>query len=180
MYMYSHVLSSRRPMVNPMQVPPHPLFPSASQVDTHTLTCTLYIYFIVVVVFLCLQIAHTSDPLTLFVCLLCCAFPSLHQPPTNDGMTSFSAAPPGGNPPGPAFPAGAPSSSSSFQQSSSAVVSLPQAPSKPVSKVLPVGAGCKLMHPEDDLSLVRTIYMCATCSCTFTCIILHTVSIAPS
>ena len=31
---------------------------------------------------------------------------------------------------------------------------LPEVVRKPAEKVPPVGAGCKLMHPEDDLSLV--------------------------
>ena len=76
-------------------------------------------------------------------------------PPSFVSQQGNSQAGPSGNGPSggeaaprPTFPA--------YQQppSSENVASLPDAPSRPVSKVTPVGPGCKLIHPEDDLSLV--------------------------
>lgn len=34
------------------------------------------------------------------------------------------------------------------------VATLPAVPSRPVAKVAPVGPNCKLIHPEEDMSLV--------------------------
>jgi len=58
---------------------------------------------------------------------------------------------PGDGPPRPAFPA---------YQNSEPPPSGPEqlsASSKEVSKVPPVGAGCKLIHPEEDLSMVSSL-----------------------
>ena len=54
-------------------------------------------------------------------------------------------------PPKPTFPA--------YQHlpGGSGMASLPEPPSRRVNMVPPVGAGCKLMHPDDDISLVSGV-----------------------
>lgn len=75
--------------------------------------------------------------------LLCCVcdiqpLPVGQGPPPQGGGIS-------GEPPKPAFPA---------YQNADQPIGLPEGPMRQASKVAPVGAGCKLMHPEDDISLV--------------------------
>lgn len=76
-------------------------------------------------------------------------FPGGAQPPPGIG-----GPPPRGpmdGPPKPAFPA--------YQNMETPAASLPDVPVRQVSKVLPVGAGCKLIHPEDDLSMVSCAHV---------------------
>ena len=54
----------------------------------------------------------------------------------------------GGDMSKPAFPA--------YQNTEQQPASIPEGPVRQASKIPAVGAGCKLMHPEDDLSLVRS------------------------
>ena len=85
------------------------------------------------------------------------------QPPPNTGPPSVP--PQNSNQPGssrngpPTLPGEAPKPTfPAYQQPqlSVGVASLPDAPTRPVPKVTPVGPGCKLIHPEDDLSLVSS------------------------
>lgn len=69
------------------------------------------------------------------------------QPPEGPGGMSGPPGP-GGDPHKPAFPA---------YQNAEQPMGLSEAPARQASKIPPVGAGCKLMHPEDDLSLVRGV-----------------------
>lgn len=76
-------------------------------------------------------------------------------PPSSVPQHATSQAGPSGNGPSGGDPAPRPTFPAYQQpQLSESVASLPDAPSRPVSKVTPVGPGCKLIHPEDDLSLV--------------------------
>ena len=74
-------------------------------------------------------------------------FPGGAQPPPRARGPSFSQMPMDG-PPKPAFPA--------YQNldSTATATCLPDVPVRQASKIPPVGAGCKLIHPEDDLSMV--------------------------
>lgn len=68
--------------------------------------------------------------------------PTGQAPPTQEG----------GDMSKPAFPA--------YQQNTEQQsAGMPEGPVRHASKIPPVGAGCKLMHPEDDLSLVR-VWVC--------------------
>jgi len=79
--------------------------------------------------------------------------PPSSAPPQNSSQPGSSGNGPSslpGEAPKPTFPA--------YQQPqlSRGVASLPDIPIRPVPKVTPVGPGCKLIHPEDDLSLVSS------------------------
>lgn len=67
-------------------------------------------------------------------------FPAYQQQPPSSGPNSVPAAGSGGAGPGAIAPPMAPT--------------LPEMNRRPAEKVPSVGAGCRLMHPEDDLSLV--------------------------
>ena len=76
-------------------------------------------------------------------------FPGGMQPPQGARGPPPQLGPMDG-PPKPAFPA--------YQNMESpATTSSPDKPARQASKVPPVGAGCKLVHPEDDLSMVSVI-----------------------
>ena len=92
--------------------------------------------------------------------------PPANQPPT------ITAPPTTGGPPKPVFPAYQQQLPSSDPNSvaaaggggSAGAIAAPMAPTlpevnrRPAEKVPSVGAGCKLMHPEDDLSLVSVCH----------------------
>ena len=89
--------------------------------------------------------------LKLFFALMI-SFPS--QPP----MSALNG-PPGGHPAGPIGPMvpGAPRPTFPAYRNQPLLnnaPSVPEVPRRPVAKVTPVGPACKLIHPEDDLSLV--------------------------
>ena len=67
----------------------------------------------------------------------------MSQVPPQGGMPG-----PSDGPPKPTFPA---------YQNAEQAVNLPEAPVRQANKVPPVGAGCKLVHPEEDLSLVSPL-----------------------
>lgn len=97
-------------------------------------------------------------------------FPSGAQPPPPG--PSRPPLPPGGptdGSPRPAFPA--------YQNSEAPPPGppRPEAPAKTATKVPPVGAGCKLVHPEEDLSMVSRLgYMCVcVLGVLFICFSLH-------
>ena len=78
-------------------------------------------------------------------------------------MPSASQPPPvitGGNGPKPVFPAyqQPPSGEPSGEAARGMAPVLPEVPRRQAEKVPSVGPGCKLMHPEDDLSLVSRKY----------------------
>ena len=88
---------------------------------------------------------------------------STSQPPT------ISAPPTSNAPPRPVFPAyqqqpplGDPNTAGGGAAAATTMApTLPEVNRRPAEKVPSVGPGCKLMHPEDDLSLV-SIYICTS------------------